>query len=141
MAVGLVDVGLYGDILKGPVSAIVIENIFCPGEPARATHDRCALPHTGRPGARRGSGREIEINIIGDDQIEFAVAVVIHEGATRAPSAPLAGNARFLADVGKRTIPVVVIEHVLSVVADEQVVMAVVVVVADTRRLSPAGVP
>src|SRR5664279_5113443 len=110
MAVGLVDAGLYRDILKGAISAIVVENVFRPGEPARATHDRRALPHAGRSSTRRGSGREIEINIIGDDQIEFTVAVVIHEGATRAPSAPLAGNASFLADVGKRTITVVVIE-------------------------------
>ena len=53
---------------------------------------------------------------------------------------PLPATPAFCADVGERAVAVVVIEHVLAEVGDEQVIVAVVVVVADADALSPAGV-
>ncbi len=48
-------------------------------------------------------------------------------------------KAGFLGDIGKRAIAVVAIEDVLTVVADEEVVPTVVVVVTDTATLTPTG--
>ena len=67
------------------------------------------------------------------------VAVVVHKSAPGPPR--LAGTAHscLVADVAKRAVPVVVVQHILAVVADVQIGVAVVVVVADAHALSPPG--
>ncbi len=68
----------------------------------------------------------------------MAIPVVVHKGAAGPPSGPVAGQAGFLGYVGERPVAVVVIEDVLSVIGNEEVFEAVVVVVAHADTLSPA---
>src|ERR671923_2305853 len=69
----------------------------------------------------------------------MAVAVVVNEGAAGSPAGRFAGDAGFLADVSERAVSIIVIKNILAVISDEQVVEAVVVVVANADALSPAG--
>ena len=51
-----------------------------------------------------------------------------------------AGDSGLRGDVGEGAIAIVAVEDVLAVIGDEEIVAAVVVVVADADALSPAGV-
>src|ERR1700733_14966643 len=71
----------------------------------------------------------------------MAVTVVVDEGAAGVPACLGTGldKARLLGDVGKGTVTVVLIKCVLAVVGHKEIIVAIVVVVADTTGLSPAG--
>src|SRR5215469_5259016 len=69
------------------------------------------------------------------------VAVVIHPGASAIPARFWArlNQTRSFGNVGEGALSVVVVEHVLAVVGDKEVVVAVVIVVAHATGLPPAG--
>src|SRR5580698_7079952 len=71
----------------------------------------------------------------------MAVFVVVNPGAAGVPARFGAGldEAGAFGDVGEGAVAIVVIENVLAVVGDEEIVVAVIVVVADAAGLSPAG--
>ena len=71
----------------------------------------------------------------------MAVFVVVDPRAAGVPARFGAGleEAGAFGDIGEGSVAIVVIENVLAVVGDEQVVVAIVVVVADAAGLSPAG--
>jgi len=137
-AVGVEDAGFFGDIGEGAVAIVVIENIFSAKQAGRAAGDHDAFVKAGA-GFGDGRGFQIEINIIGDEEIKMAVAIVIHEGAAGVPALASAGDAGFFADVGESAVAVVVVENIFAEVGDEEIVETVVVVVADADGLSPAG--
>ena len=87
------------------------------------------------PGLRHGF--EIEFEIIGDEQIQPAVAIVIDERAARAPARPSMQQAGLLRHIGERAVAVVAVKDVLAPVGDEQIVEPVVVVVAHGDRRTP----
>ena len=117
----------------------MVENVLSALQAGRAAGHHHAFVETGA-GFRDGRGGQIEIDVVGDEQIEFAVAVVVHESAAGVPALAVSGDAGLFADVGEGAVAVVVVENVLAEVGDEQVFEAVVVVVADADALSPAGV-
>ena len=49
------------------------------------------------------------------------------------------GDARFCRDVGERAIAVVAIERAIAPIADEEIFVAVVIVIAGAHALAPAG--
>src|SRR5580658_3920192 len=71
----------------------------------------------------------------------MAVFVVVDPGAAGVPARFGAGleEAGAFGDVGEGAIAVVVVEDVLPVVGDEEIVVAIVIVVADAAGLSPAS--
>src|SRR2546430_15719645 len=69
----------------------------------------------------------------------MAIAVVIHPSAARTVSRGALRQACFLGSVRKRTIAVIAVENIVSVVGDEQIVVTVVVIVADRNCRRPAG--
>src|SRR5579872_1220112 len=138
MAVGAVDMGLRRDVFKRSVAAVVVKDVFCAGQSARATHDRNPLPNAGWTLARRGGGRQIKVHIVGDNQIETPVAIVVNECATGPPGLARSRNAGLFCDLGEHSV-VVVIEAILAVISDVEIFPSVVVVVADANALSPAG--
>src|SRR5580700_225058 len=71
----------------------------------------------------------------------MSVAIVVHPGAAGVPArfGPGLQQSRAFRNIGESSVAVVVIQSVLSVVRDEQIVPAVVVVIADTAGLSPTG--
>src|ERR1039458_4018094 len=117
----------------------MVENVLAALKPRRAASDHHALVETG---ARfwDWSGGQVHVDVVGNEEVEAAVAVIIDEGAACVPARAFARHAGLLADIGKGSIPVVVIEDILAVVGDEEIVPAIVVVVADANPLSPAGV-
>src|SRR5262249_7458313 len=76
------------------------------------------------------------------EQIEAAVAIVVEERAAGPPARPRAARvleSRRLRHVLERSVAAVAIETVLAEVADEEIVVAVAIVVADARALAPAA--
>ena len=85
-AAGLEDAGALRDVLEGAVALVAVEHVGAAGQPGRTARDRDALVAAE---ARIGRGRlgEIEVDVVGDEQIEPSVAVVVEEGGARCPSA------------------------------------------------------
>src|SRR5947209_3427035 len=78
------------------------------------------------------------LHIVGDHEIEFAVAIVIDPGGAgrklvRSP------ESRGLGDVGESAVAIVVEEMVLADGGNENVVEAVVVIIADGDAQSEEG--
>ncbi len=90
-------------------------------------------------GARLRDRCEIEVDVVGDDEVELAVAVVVDEGAAGAPLLAGACDSGLLGYLFEGAVALVVEETVLAVAGDVEVVEAVVVVVADAGSLAPAG--
>src|SRR5439155_1759819 len=85
------------------------------------------------------SATSFDGDVVGDEKIEAAVAIVVDESAAGVPALAVSGDSGFFADVSECAIAVVVIENILSEVGDEEIVETVVVVVAYANTLSPAG--
>src|SRR5947199_7832300 len=83
---------------------------------------------------------QVEVDVVCDEEVEAAVAVIVDEGTARIPALAVADYSGFLTYIGEGAVPIVVIENVLAEISDEQVVPAIVVVVADAASLSPARV-
>ena len=86
--------------------------------------------------AGRGEVVHVPVDIAGDEEVEFAVAIVIAEGGAVGPVAER--DAGLFGDVGKGAVVVVVIEAVFAEVRDVEVGPAVVIVVADGDAEAPA---
>ena len=74
---------------------------------------------------------EGEVEIVGDEEIEIAVAIVVDERGARAP--PGVADAGGLGDVGERAVAVVAVQRLRAERGHEEIEVAVVVVVADRR--------
>ena len=129
------DARCVGHVGEGAVAAIAIEQVGVRRQSLRAAVDRHAFPEAVRAGAGLGRGGEIEAQVVGDEQVEPAVPVVVDERAAGAPTRPGRG------EPGRRghvleSPDAVAIQHVLPVGGDEQIGPAVVVEVAraDARR-------
>ena len=85
VTIGLIYVRLGRDVLKLSVPPIVIKNVLRSRQAARPAHHRGAFPNAGRPLSRRRRGRDVKIHVIGNEQVQEAVAIVVHEGAARSP--------------------------------------------------------
>ena len=73
--------------------------------------------------------RQRELDEAAEEQIEPAVVVVVEPDRARRPAGR--GDARLLGDVGERAVAVVVVQRAAAVRGDEDVGVAVVVVVGD----------
>ena len=69
----------------------------------------------------------------------MAVFVVVEKSAAGVPAQAILQQAGLFGDVGEGAVAVVAEQRVLAVVADEEIVPAVVVVVAHAAGLAPAG--
>src|SRR5215831_12127612 len=76
----------------------------------------------------------------------MAVLVVIHECTARIPAVQALaggsralGDARLFGDVGEFAVAVVVIQNAIAPVRDHQVIVAVVIEIADATSLPPSG--
>src|SRR5262249_13762452 len=78
------DAGFFGDIGEGSVAVVVIKNIVSKGQAAGAAHDGDFLPDAEVAFAGLGGFRQVEIDVVGDEQIEVTVPVVVEEAATGA---------------------------------------------------------
>src|SRR5438874_10055958 len=135
---GLIDVRLRGYVLKLSATKIVIEDVLCSGQATRSAHDWHAFPHARSALTGSGRGREIEIDVVRNNQIQESVAIVVHESAACAPCFPISCNSRLSAYFAEDAL-LVVVQTIASVIGDVQIVPAVVIVVSNADSLAPAG--
>ena len=140
VAGGFGEAALDRDIFELAVAEVVIEHVRRPLEPARTAHDGHALPHAAGSLAGLGHVLDVEVDVVGDGDVELAVAIVVDEGAAGAPLLAGAGDAGLFGDFAESAVALVVVEAVLAVAGYVEVGQAVVVVVADAGALAPAGV-
>src|SRR5579864_1207640 len=88
MTVSAKDVRFRRNIFEGSIAPIVVKSVFRSRKPSRSAHHRNTLPEARRPVSRRRRGGKIEIHIVGYNQVQPAVAVVVHERATSSPILP-----------------------------------------------------
>ena len=84
-------------------------------EAARAAHDGHAFPDAAGGFSGRRDFGEIEMDVVGDGDVELAVAVVVDKGAAGSPLLAGAGDSGFCGHFLKRPVALVVIEAVESV--------------------------
>src|SRR5581483_6726346 len=132
------DASLFAHLGECSVSVVVIERVITGWQAARAALDRDSLPIAIAICARLGDMLEIELKIIGDEQIEVAVAVVVDEGAAGAPARNITEQTSLFGYVSKSAIAIVAIKFVLPEVRNEEIFEAVVVIVADAHAACPA---
>ena len=141
-AVRLQDAGLLADIREGAVAVVVKQDVLAALQSRRTARHHDAFEQA-RAGLRQRRGLRIEIDVVGDEQVQMAVPVVIHERAAGVPAAlPVAGigrDAGLSGDIGELAVAVVVPQRAIAPISDEQVVVAVVVIVADAAPLAPPG--
>src|SRR5205085_8688575 len=88
-----------------------------------------------------GHGRLLksEAHIVGNEQVKVTVAIIVHEAATGAPALLLAPEPGRLRNIREGAIAVIAVEEVLPVAGDEDVLKAVVVIVAYANAASPTN--
>ena len=82
-AVGLGDSGALGNVGEAPLPQVPVEPIG-----SRAVHARGAVVGRADRVDTPAVSRELEVEIVGDEQIEMAVTVVVDERGARAGSWP-----------------------------------------------------
>src|SRR5208283_2062660 len=85
-------------------------------------------------------GPEIEAHVMRNKKIQVTVAIVVDEGAAAAEAGPLLPQPGPFGDVRKGAIAIVAVEDVVPPTSDEQILEAVIVVVANRNAVSPARV-
>ena len=128
----------FRNIGECSVAIVVVEDVLSALAIREDRRRPSALVDT-RPRLGHRSGRQVEIDIVGHEQIEAAVAIVIDESAACVPAFAVSGHAGLFADVSKSAVAIIVIENAFAEVSDEEIVPAIVVVVADANALAPAG--
>src|SRR6266436_2478035 len=104
MAVGSIDVGFRCDVLERAVAPVVVEDVLRAGKSAGSAHHGHSFPHAGRALTGSGSGRKVEVDVVGDHEIEVAVAIVVNPGAPRAPRLAGPRYASFLRHLGEGAV-------------------------------------
>src|SRR5271155_372146 len=112
------------------------------GQSARSALNRDTFPVTIYVLSRHGGILERKTHVIGNEEIEMPVPIVVKKTTARSPAwlfvpliIPKSGS---LGDIGKRSISVVAIQPVLPEVSTEDVLESVVVVVADAHAGRPS---
>src|SRR5689334_3855078 len=75
------------------------------------------------------------LDVVGNNEIEPAVPVVVEPASARGPST-LVGDAGFGCDVGKSSVPVVVVKDGAAIASHIQIGVAVIVEVPDGDTLT-----
>ena len=82
---GVEDAGFRTDVGEGTVAVVAVEDVFAALQARRAAGDLDAF--VGAAGGLGERGRlDVEVDVVGDEEVEVAVAVVVEEGAAGVPS-------------------------------------------------------
>src|SRR5713226_10661073 len=74
-------------------------------------------------------GGKVPLHVAGHDQVEAAIAIVVHEAGAGAPSAPAHPSPG--GDVSKSAVTVVVVKNIPTQVGNQQVDVPIIVVLTD----------
>jgi hypothetical protein len=97
----------------------VVEGVTGRRQAVGAAPDGHAFPVAVGTAAGFGDAGGVEIDVVGDEDIEQAVAVVVDEGAAGAPAIAGDGKAGARGDVLEFAVAEVAVEGVMAVVSDE----------------------
>src|SRR5471030_3306859 len=111
---------------------------LCARQATRPALHRQALPLAGRVFPGFGSLGQIQVNVVGHEQIEPPIAIVVYERTTGPVSHSGDGQVRFGGGVGELSVAQVFVKAVIAVVGHQQIGLAVVVIVAHADALRPA---
>ena len=100
--------GFIAGVAKRPVAVIVVELVSCALQTAGAAHDRNPLPTAETALPRNGRLCGIKIDVLGDEQVQAAVTVIVDEGASGAPAQIVMPQSRFPCDVNKGPVTIAV---------------------------------
>jgi hypothetical protein len=89
------DSGALRDIFESAVALVVIQQVGVERKAARAAIHRHAAIEAVRVGARLRRGLKVELQVIGDEQVQAAIAVVVEEGAARVVAGAILGKVDF----------------------------------------------
>ena len=119
------DAGLLGDVGELPIAQIVIKPVRHADIAARVAIALAVFGGAADVGLGSPEG------VIGDDQVQQAVVVVVEPRGVHAERIRrFAADAGALRDIGKRAVAIIVIERVAAGAANEQVRVPVIIVVA-----------
>ena len=131
------DPGRLAYIRECSVAIVVVQGMSSVGQPAWPAFHGNAFPVAIAVLPGHGSVFEGETNIVGDEQIQVAIPVVVQEAAPCAPARLLVPQAGGFGYIGKGSVAIVAIKPVLSEAGDEDVFESVVVIVADANSGGP----
>ena len=73
----VIDAGMLCYLGKGTISIVVIEGVRRPFQSSRPALDRHVFILAGLLGAKKGQILQIQIDIVWNKQVDFAVAVIV----------------------------------------------------------------
>jgi hypothetical protein len=134
----IVDAGRARDIGKAAPSVAVVQDVCFARQSLRPARHIDGHEATSGGLAAPGDGLLVELQVVGDVEIEVAVAVVVAEGASRAP--PRIADAGLPCRVRERAVAIVSIQRVGAHRARHvHILEAVVVVVGGAHAHPPAS--
>jgi hypothetical protein len=136
---GLPNARLHADVGKGSISIIPVKGVAAEGKASGTAGDGKTLPIAVDVGSWPGNVLEVELHVIGDAQIQVTIPVVIKKRAPSAPSDFGGFQASFFRDIFEPTVSEVTVEAILAVVGAKQILIAVIVVIANTHGVAPAN--
>src|SRR5712692_5767941 len=111
------------------------------GQSPRTAFHRNTLPVAINVFSRHGCVFKREANVVGDEQIKMAIAVVVQKTAPGAPSRLIVPEAGRFGYIAKGSITVVAVKMILSEASAEDILESVVVVIADAHPRGPVHRP
>src|SRR5437588_9249394 len=128
---------LMADIGECSITIVSVERMPPHRQPTRSTFDGNSFPIAVAIVPRYGRVFQRKPHVVGNEQVQMTVAVVIQKTASCSPSRPVVSPPSGLSDIRERSIAVVAVENVLSEIGAENIVKAIVVVVPDTNSACP----
>ena len=119
------------------VPDVVVERVVSALESRRTARDLHAF-EAAETRIRRRRRAQIEIDVVGDEKIQEAIAIVVEKRAAGAPARAILLQSRGVGHLIEPLAVAIVKQPVLTEVRDRQIVMSVVVVVARARALAPS---
>src|SRR5262249_22271087 len=138
IAVGVGDAGLFRDIGERAVSVIMKERVARAAHPSGAALHRDTLVLARLVLAELRQVVEVVVHVIGDEEVQPAVIVIIYEGRSSRPSRVVYAGGP--GNISERPITIISEEVVRSQTGDIEVIETIVIVIADGGAHSPAHV-
>ncbi len=117
---------------------VVVEIVGRTFQAARPALNVDAHVPAGIAGTESVEAGEVDVDIVGDEQVIPAVGIVVAEGRTGCPQR-VAAQAGAFCHIGEGAVAIVAIEHHAGEAGDQQVGPSIVVEVSDGRAHGPAG--
>src|SRR6185437_5166242 len=114
------DSRLHGNVFKGSVATIVIKDVRSAAHALRTTANADSVVLAIRRAARLRASRYVKVYVVGHEQVEAPVTVVVDEAAARIPARmAFLRETGFRSDFSKSAVAIVVIKDNLTPISDD----------------------